>query len=427
MLTGLIILFLWTCLSGLIYILIRNKKDSLSFPQILIFFGGKIIAGEIYGYIFKRVYHGDDTWALNNDSILQYKRLLQSPWQFIKDIFSDSPIPETGEYHFQFSSYLENLEYAIVTKTMALFNLISHGNYYINVVFFNFLGFFGVYFFYKLLADQFGKQNTRLAAIVLFLFPPALFWLSGIRTEGLLMLFTSILLYRFNRWLKEKNIVDVLVCVACFGMAIILRNGLALLLVPPLIAWWVVHSFKTGTKTTFAVTYIICVFVAIAGSFLLPANLNIFNIIADRQHKFFGLHGNTRFNLTQLTAHPLSFIKVLPESLLNTFVRPFMWEAKGVLQWFSSIENMVVLLLLIVFFVKMKRREKGFPGEPLVWVLLTAGLCNYIVIGYIVPFPGAIVRYKIIPELFLVGACLTPFLPGHYFRKNQSITASLQI
>ena len=417
MLTGLIILFFWVCLSGLIYIIIRNKEDSLSFSQILFFFGCKIIAGEVYGYIFKRFYNGDDTWALNNESILQYKRLLQSPLLFIKDIFSDTPVPEKEEFH-QFASYLENLEYALVTKTMAVFNLISQGNYYINVVFFNFLGFFGVYFFYKLLAAQPGKQNRLLAAIILFLFPPALFWLSGIRTEGLLLLFTGILLYRFDRWMKEKNIMDALVCIACFGMTVILRNGFAVVLVPPLIAWWLVYSFKTSTPATFLVTYAACIFAAIAGSFLLPANLNIFSTIAARQQAFLKLKGNTRFNLTPLTAHPLSFIKVLPESLMNTFIRPFIWEAKGLLQWFSSIENIVVLLLLIVGLVKIKRREKGFPDAPLVWALLMAALCNYIIIGYIVPFPGAIVRYKIIPELFLVGACLIAFLPNHYFRKD---------
>ena len=417
MLTGLIILFFWVCLSGLIYIIIRNKKDALSFPQILFFFACKIIAGEVYGYIFKRFYHGDDTWALNNDSILQYKRLLQSPLQFIKDVFSDTPVPENDEFH-HFASYLETLEYAIVTKTMAIFNLISQGNYYINVVFFNFLGFFGVYFFYKLLAAQLDKQHLHLAAIVLFLFPPALFWLSGIRTEGLLLLFTGILLYLFNRWMKEKKIIDALVCLSCFGMAVILRNGFAVLIVPPLIAWWVVHAYKTRTSTTFLVTYAICIFAAVAGSFLLPANLNVFSIIALRQHEFMGLQGNTRFALTPLTANPLSFIKVLPESLLNTFIRPFMWEAKGLLQWFSSIENIVVLMLLIASFINIKRSENGLRNASLAWVLLVTGLCNYIVIGCIVPFPGAIVRYKIIPELFLVGACLIAFLPDNYSRKD---------
>ena len=135
MLVVIIILLLWLCLGGLIHVIIRNKKISLSLPQILIFFGCKIIAGEVYGYIFKRFYNGDDTWGLNQDSILQYRRLLQSPGLFITDFFSEKPVPGGGVFYFQSASHLQNLEYAIITKTMALFNFISHGNYYINVVF----------------------------------------------------------------------------------------------------------------------------------------------------------------------------------------------------------------------------------------------------------------------------------------------------
>jgi len=65
MFVALIILLLWLCVSALIYIIIRNKKITLSFRQIIIFFGCKIAGGEIYGYIFKRYYNGDDTWGLN--------------------------------------------------------------------------------------------------------------------------------------------------------------------------------------------------------------------------------------------------------------------------------------------------------------------------------------------------------------------------
>ena len=424
---AIIILLLWLCLSGLIYLIIRNKKISLTFPQILVFFGCKIIAGQVYGYIFKRFYQGDDTWALHHDSILQYRRLLQSPVLFITDIFSGSPVRGGPAFYLQSDTYLGNLEYAIITKTMALFNFISQGNYYINVVFFNFLGFWGVYFLYKLLAGQLARQYWRLTAAILFLFPPALFWLSGLRTEGLLLLVTGILLYQFNLWVKEKRVISGLLCIGCFGLAVILRNGFAFVLVPPLIAWWLIAFFNTETKKTFVVTYIICVITVIGGSFLLPGRLNALNIIAARQHEFLALKGKTRFNLTPLESQPLSFIKVLPESALNTFIRPFFWEAKGLLQWFAAIENITVLLLVAITLFKGSRARKAIPGGPLLWVLLMAGLCNYIVIGYIVPFPGAIVRYKIIPELFLISACLIAVPPGSYFRKNHPITASLQI
>ncbi len=428
MLTAIIITLLWLSLSGLLYFIIRRQKITLSFAQVLVFLGCKIVAGAVYGYIYKRFYNGDDTWGLHHDSLLQYKRLLKTPAVFISDIFSAMPVPATGEYYFQSGSYLANLEYCMVTKTLALFNLISQGNYYINVVFFNFLAFWGLFFLYKLLSAELTPAQRRMAAAVLFLFPPAVFWLSGIRTEGLLLLFTGILLYQFSKWLGEKKATHLLCCMGCLAMTIILRNGFAFLLVPSLLAWWVSVSLEIPAKKVFTVTFIVCIAAVMAGSFVLPQRMNALFVIANRQHEFLALKGNTRFHLTTLDGYPASFIKVLPEAALNTFARPFLWEAKGLLQWFAAIEALAVLLLLAFTAFIYARNGRGTGNSPLVWVLLLTGLYNYIITGFVVPFPGAIVRYKIIPELFLICACLLVINGnGWLARRIYPTTASLQI
>lgn len=422
-----IILLLWLTAGGLIHIIIRKKKITLSFRQIIIFFGCKIAGGEIYGYIFKRYYNGDDTWGLNHDAVLQYKKLLQTPVAFFLDIFSANPYPADETFYFHPYMYLEKLEYCIVTKSIAFFNIISHGNYYINIVFFNFLGFFGLYFLYKLVAEQLQGNSRPLAAAVLFLFPPALFWLSGIRAEGLLMLFTGILLYFFDQWIKHRQIKSGLLVMGSFGMAYIIRDGFAALLVPALLAWWLTIYLNMNAKKIFLFVYMIAIAGIAGSSFLLPPEFNVLSVIASRQHDFFTLKGNTRFNLTPLNNNLASFIKVLPEALLNTFIRPFFGEAKGLLQWFAAIENISVLLFIALTIFTCKRNGTQNNTRPVVWALALAALFNYILIGYTVPFPGAAVRYKIIPELFLLSACLMCLPTGFNTVKNHRTTASLQI
>jgi hypothetical protein len=422
-----IILLLWLAAGGLIHIIIRKKKITLSFRQIIIFLGCKIAGGEIYGFIFKRYYNGDDTWGLNHDAALQYKKLLQTPWAFFADIFNANPYSADDTFYFHPYMYLERLEYCIVTKTIALFNIISQGNYYINIVFFNFLGFFGLYFLYKLIAEQLQENSRPLAAAVLFLFPPALFWLSGIRAEGLLILFTGILLYHFDQWVKRRSITSGLLVIGSFGMGYIIRDGFTALLVPALLAWWLTIYLKTNAKKIFLIVYTIAIVIIAGSSFLLPPEFNALSVIADRQHDFFTLKGNTRFNLTPLDNNPASFIKVLPEALLNTFIRPFFWEAKGLLQWFAAIENIAVLLFMAFLIFTYKRNGRQNSTNPVVWALVLAALFNYILIGYTVPFPGAAVRYKIIPELFLISACLMCLPTGFNAVKSYRTTASLQI
>ncbi len=428
MLTAIIITLLWLCLSGLLYFIIRHQKIKLSFAQVLVFFGCKIIAGVVYGYIYQHYYNGDDTWGLHHDSLLQYKRLLASPGQFAGDLFTSMPLQATNEFYFNPSSYLESLEYSIITKLLALFNLISRGNYYINVVFFNFSGFWGLYLLYKLLATDITLAQRRLTAAILFLFPPAVFWLSGIRTEGLLLLFTGILLYQFNKWLHQQRALGLLYCLGCLAIIIVLRNGFAFLLLPSLLAWWVAVRFRQAPKKVFVVTCIACIAAVTAGSFVLPQPLNAFSIIARRQHEFLQLNGNTRFHLTTLQDNPASFVRVLPEAAVNTLIRPFFWEARGLLQWFAAIENIVILLLLAFTAFVYARGGTHIKNSSLLWVLLLAALGNYIVTGLVVPFPGAIVRYKIIPELFLICACLLVINGSSWCTKRfYSTTALLQI
>ncbi len=427
MLVVLIIVLWWLVISRLIYIIIRHKKISLSFGQVVVFFGCRIAAGSLYGYIFKRYYNGDDTWKLQHDGGVQYNRLLQSPWLFVKEFAGSDPYPYDQPFYFKPLGHLEKLEYGFITKTIALFDIVSRGNYYVNVVFFNFLAFFGCYFLYKLIAAQQEPRNQAITATVIFLFPPALFWLSGIRAEGMLMLFTGTLLYQFNQWLKNGRTYHALLFGAAFAMDFILRDSFAVLLVPALLAWWLSSRLQAAPQKTFPLLYLGATAITAGSSFFLPATLNPLAAIASRQQEFFSLLGNTRFQLGRLNDRPLSFLKVLPESLLNTFLRPFPGEAKGLLQWFTVLENISVLALLLLVLFTCKTQYRPLFRQPLIWLLLLSGLFSYILIGLVVPFPGAIVRYKIIPELFIIGACLlclpqktTPVGP------HQPTTASLQ-
>jgi hypothetical protein len=57
----------------------------------------------------------------------------------------------------------------------------------------------------------------------------------------------------------------------------------------------------------------------------------------------------------------------------------------------------------VIFFVVFPAKGKAqILREPLILLMLFYGISQILVIGLIVPFPGAIVRYKAIPELLLV-------------------------
>jgi len=422
MLTIVVIIGLYVLLSGLIYIILRKKAVPLSWQQIALFFGVKIAAGCLYGYIYGRFYHGDDTWGLNHDAWIQYQRLLHAPGLFFKGLFTLHPLPDAELYFGEFSTRLEYWEFALFTRIMAPFNLISQGNYYINVVFFNFLSFWGAYFLYTLICANMREYGRRLAptgnhsqkpaspirpyspifvTISVFLFLPALFWLSGIRAEGFILLFSGILLYYFYQWITKPRIGNSLVCLACFGLLLILRNSFALMLVPALAAWWLSLRFRMGNGKAFGLVYGLLFLLVLVSSFL-PPPYNVLRPVVQAQQSFFALHGNTRFNLTPLEYNMTSFLAVAPEALVNTLLRPWPWEAKGALQWLVALENIIVWVLIAVCITRYGKSLRNVFHQPLAWVLLCIALTSYLLIGFIVPFPGAIVRYRVLPELFLL-------------------------
>jgi hypothetical protein len=97
-----------------------------------------------------------------------------------------------------------------------------------------------------------------------------------------------------------------------------------------------------------------------------------------------------------------SFVDVLPQAFANSFLRPWITEAKGALQVFSSLEIMAfwILCLILIFFPSKDRPL--ILGDPLIQLFIYYGLTQILIIGLLVPFPGAIIRYKSIPQLLLI-------------------------
>lgn len=403
MATFFIIILLWLMLGLLLYRILRSHAFALKLSQVLVFFGAKIAAGVAYGYIFQRWYKGDDTWGLHRDSLLQYQRLLHSPGLFFADIVSKEPVPPGQGFYFQSAHYNENLEYCITGKILGILNCVSGGQYYINVVLLNFFGFFGIYLIYRLLAPHIRAGAHRWLAALLFLFPPLTFWLSGIRTECFLLMAVAAMYYYFDRWLQKNSLKYLLYSLAAGLAAFLFRSGFVVMLLPSFLVWLMAGRFRWSVQKALLFVITGCAVLLVVSGYL-PASINPLHTIAERQQSFFELKGNTRFNLTALEPTPASFIKVLPEAFANTILRPFPWEARGALQYFAAGENLLVVVLLVTAVMFYLRSGQSVTGTMLVAVLLMGALMGDLLIGYIVPFPGAIVRYRAIAELWLLAA-----------------------
>ena len=203
---------------------------------------------------------------------------------------------------------------------MVFFNLLSGGNYYINSLFFNSLVFIGHIGLYRLFKKMFVQFNLGIV-IGCFLLPSFLYFSSGIHRDGLLFTLITAYLYCcyciFEKRKKTKKYYIVAFLSILF--LLLLRNVVAVTLVPILIAWWV--SKKLCIKPIGATVSIIVIFLLVilfAGQF---STLNPLNFIAAKQADYFKLAiGNTKTTLKVLQPNATSFLQNTPTALGNVFL-----------------------------------------------------------------------------------------------------------
>ena len=402
MLTLITIVVFYVFLCLLIIYITRKHHFALSRTETFVTFGFKTLIGCAYGYIFLHFYNGDDTWGIHLESLKEWNLLQNNPGQFFQEYSPETAIRNAKTSGNFLSLYLADLEYCLLVKTIGLFNVISRGNYYVNVVLLNFIFFWGHYWLFKTSVREF-PEKRRLLLLVIFFLPTSLFWLSGIRGDGLLFFFFSLTIFYFHRWIQyEKNSGWIFTLAGIAGL-MIFRSAVAILLIPGLLSWWLVIKQKRKVAIAFVSVYAIFLLMFFATS-LLP-EYNALKVVSEKQTEFFELRGNTRYKLNPLDPSVTGFVITTPQAFLNTFLRPFIWEAKGILQLFAALG---ILLFWMAALLSLRWRTKLLVDygsyTPLLVTLMVFAFFNYLLIGFTVPFPGAIVRYKAIAELcFFTG------------------------
>lgn len=111
--------------------------------------------------------------------------------------------------------------------------------------------------------------------------------------------------------------------------------------------------------------------------------------------------------ITPIQDDLITMVKIIPEVLLNTTIRPYPFDPGSWLKHLAFIENIVLLLLVIYGFFILPRpttmREKRILFSMLFFALLIS-----IIVGWTTPVLGAIVRYKVPASLgFIIVVIIT--------------------
>lgn len=384
---------------GLIINLPFFKKSKLPPIGLACLFLIKIVAGIVYGYIHAHppAHIGvTDTWKFFNESLPETNLLQQQPKIFFQDILFNS---STGLHPFSTQhNYWNNIKFTMMVKLAAIFNLFSLGNYYVNLIFYNFFCFFGVVLFYRQLKDT--LITTDWALFIAFLIPSVLFWGSGFHKEGLILSALYIVIYYMGKTMQQLQMKSILLVSVFIIMLLFLRIYILVALLPAMISWICSVKFPRFASRIFIGINAFCLILFFSSTFL-GESFNLPQYVASRQSDFIQLEGKTMLKVPKLSPNVFGFFHNLPSAIDITLFHPYPGEGGKSYIPFTAEAIFILLILIFGIFTMVIKKQK----MPIFSIFcLNFSLLLLLIIGYTVPNVGAVIRYKSIALPFLLAA-----------------------
>ena len=371
-------------------------RSGFSSSQLVIIFLLKVMAGIFYGWI--GIYYGQmaqmiDTWAYHVESLKEYHLLTTHPIDFFTSLFHNSY--EGGYTNFLSSknSWWNDVKANFLIKIMAVFDLFSFGNYYVNVIFYSFISLFGPMAVYRIMKDVFPRQKVPLL-IAVFLVPSFIYWTSGLHKEGLIFVGLSLIMYHFYFGFKEKRFTAFRVLMVVVGVVLmlILRNFLVLPLISPIIAWMLCYRMKIKPVVVFTTVFAIFLLLFFTVKYIVPG-VDLPQSVVDKRQDFIQLQGHSSVAVNDLKPTFFSFLQNAPEAFSLSILRPYPSDVRHLLSLAAALETSAILLFFLVF---LFWRKKGVHLSPLLLFCIFFSVGVLFMVGYSVNNLGAIVRYRCI-------------------------------
>jgi len=359
----------------------------------MIIFFLKVIAAIFYGWV--GIYYGGyakmwDTWAFHTSGLYEYHLLQTDPHEYLTNLFRNGYEDGMNRFFESRNSYWNDLKGNVFVKMLSVFDLLSQGHYYVNVIFYSFLSLFGPIALYRVMKDAFpGKK--RLILFSLFGFPSFLYWTSGIHKEGMIFTGIAISLYCIYFAHKEgrfsgKKIIALLLSVI---LVLILRNFVAILLIPALFTLYIANKYKKHALLIFSSLYVLFIILFFNIRQVIP-RLDFPGAVVEKQQAFIKIkRGKTTVPIKALEPTALSFLENTPQALTLTIIRPYPKDVHHLLSLVSVIEMNLLYLLVLLFLWKRNR-------DPMDRNLIY--FCLFFAFSVLL----AIVRYRTVVIPFLV-------------------------
>ena len=365
------------------------RKSGIRPGWLLFLFAVHVLTGWLHNWIAWRYFPGHgDIWDYFSKSFL-YRHRLFSDWNLF--VYGNS----TWTY----------LSHNSIIFIQMLLDSFSDDNMYINTLIFAFPVFLGNVALFRVFKRHFAGSTFASASV--FWLPSVLFWTSCIYREGMLYLLLGFLFFHLDLLRTPTNPHPRRHLIYAFLLLALIayfRLTVAIILIPTL---FIFLSPPRRRRTTI---------IAISAIFLLTLSIPalrdpVLHTLSAEQSLFQVLDGHSRLPLPSMTGTLTSLVQTLPAAIRNGFFEPLPGSGGQHIYLVFSIELILIWLVTVLAVLAPLRPVTPSIEPPTLSstatpAFLFLALAGMLAIGLIVPFAGAIVRYRSIYLPFLLAPAL---------------------
>ena len=395
------------------------RKSGIRPPFLLTLFGLHVLVGCLHNGIAWRFYpeHGD-IWFYFQLSFLERHWLLHETHLFL-----------------YYNSGWDIISHNTIAYIHVILNWLSFDDLWINTLLFSFPVFLGNTALYRVFRRQF--PGSPLSGATAFLLPSTLFWTACIHREAVLFMLLGFLFYWLDEGFASKAAshdrmpttagpspayaTRPLLFAACAFLAItIFRFAVAITLIPALLTWLLTlrpPTRRQGWIIGAIVAALLLLFLAVP-----QLSGRLLDRITSQQHSFMVLKGNSILYLPTLDGTWGSLLKATPAALRNSLFEPLPGSGGQPIYLSFAVELLTLWAIVVTALLRrlITQRSSGpltAAVSPFSRCCIGFALLGMLQIGLIIPFAGAIIRYRSIYLPFLVAPCLFSLRNWRPFRK----------
>ena len=397
-------------------------------PALTVKFMGAIGLGLIYAYY----YGGGDTFNYYYHADLIHQAFEHSFSAGLKMIMTSGGDydPETSRFTTYMFWYQAGSPEYLISRFAAIIGLLCFNTYMVIGLFFAFISFSGVWAMYITFVKIRPQLYKELAIAVLFV-PSVFFWGSGLMKDSLCLGALGWLFYTFYKGTIQKR--SILQCaIIGFGVSyvlVLIKVYILLCFLPPALLW-VFNENSSRIKNTLLRIMAKPILIGVGGVLAFYAATNLTKgdehydvdkigerskVVSEYLYETGMKQNGSAYTLGEQDGTLTGMVKLVPQAIVVSLYRPFLWEVRNPVMLLSSVEALIMLFFTIRIiirsgFIKTMALIISTPSLTLcfLFAFIFAGTVGIVSNNF-----GTLVRYKI---------PMIPFyLSGLYITQSMSV------